>query len=62
MRRWSLKSFAHEIITDFKSFELLALDWVNLYDPNKYSIFQSFEFNYFSWKYEFLESSDNLIV
>ena len=46
----------YKIITDVKGFKLLEGEWNQLFDRNICSVFQSFIFNYYSWK-EILEQS-----
>ena len=40
----------YKIITDVKEFKLLEEEWNLLFDSRIYSVFQSFLFNYYSWK------------
>ena len=40
------------IISDIKDFKEIQSCWINLFNSESYSAFQSFEFNYYSWKDE----------
>jgi len=52
----------HKIIQNIEDFQLLEKDWNNLYSKGEYSVFQSFEFNYFSWKYDLIKSKNILSI
>lgn len=48
----------YKIVKNIEEFKSLKKDWNRLYIENqKYSVFQSFDFNFYSWKY-FLENID----
>ena len=49
----------YKVITDIREFKLLEPEWNLLFDRNTYSIFQSFVFNYYSWKEILTHSSSN---
>ena len=49
----------YKIITDVKEFKLLEGEWNLLFNNRIYSVFQSFLFNYYSWKEILIESSLN---
>ena len=49
-----------KIIRDILDFKNLQEDWNIIFRNNNYSIFQSFEFNYFSWKFA-LSKSNNIL-
>ena len=49
----------YKIISDVRDFKLLEDEWKMLYNRNIFSVFQSFVFNYYSWKEILLESSLN---
>lgn len=50
-----------KLISDILDFKELEKDWDRLFrNKNNYSNFQSFEFNYYSWKYS-LSKSDNIL-
>ena len=48
-----------KVITDIREFKLLESEWNLLFDRNTYSVFQSFVFNYYSWKEILTHSSSN---
>ena len=48
-----------KVITDIREFKLLEREWNLLFDRNTYSVFQSFVFNYYSWKEILMHSSSN---
>lgn len=48
-----------KVITDIREFKLLECEWNLLFDRNTYSVFQSFVFNYYSWKEILMHSSSN---
>ena len=42
---------------------MLKSDWDFLYDKDKkYSVFQSFDYNYYSWIYEYQDSNSKLSI
>ena len=47
------------IVSDTASFKLLLNDWKILFSLSEHTIFQSFEFNYYSWKGELSNDLDN---
>ena len=49
------------VITEIKEFKKTQTDWVSLFISEKHSVFQSFEFNYYSWKYELSENKRNTL-
>jgi len=49
----------YKVITDIREFKLLEPEWNLLFDRNTYSVFQSFVFNYYSWKEILTKSSSN---
>ena len=49
----------YKVITDIREFKLLEPEWNLLFDRNTYSVFQSFVFNYYSWKEILTHSSSN---
>ena len=49
------------VISEKKEFKRIQTDWVNLYISGKYSVFQSFEFNYYSWKSELSKNKRNTL-
>ena len=51
-----------KVIRDILDFENLEEDWNILFLNNNYSTFQSFEFNYFSWKYDLSKSKNILSI
>lgn len=52
-----------EIVDSIEGFRGLKSEWDFLYDKDKkYSVFQSFDYNYFSWIYEFQESNSKLSI
>ena len=48
-----------KVITEIREFKLLESEWNLLFDRNTYSVFQSFIFNYYSWKEILVHSSSN---
>ena len=48
----------YKVIIDIKEFKLLEPEWNLIFERNTYSVFQSFVFNYYSWK-EILTHSDS---
>ncbi len=52
-----------KIISNISDFKYLEEDWNTLFSSkNNYSTFQSFEFNYFSWKYDLSKSKNILSI
>ena len=52
-----------EIIDSIEEFRELKSDWDFLYDKDeKYSVFQSFDYNYYSWIYEYKDSNSKLSI
>lgn len=52
-----------KVINNISDFRNLKEDWNTLFrSKNNYSIFQSFEFNYFSWKYDLSKSRNILSI
>ena len=52
-----------EIIDSIEEFRELKTDWDFLYDKDeKYSVFQSFDYNYYSWIYEYKDSNSKLSI
>ena len=52
-----------KVINNISDFKNLEEDWNTLFrSKNNYSIFQSFEFNYFSWKYDLSKSRNILSI
>lgn len=49
------------VISEIKEFKKIQADWVNLFNSGKYSVFQSFEFNYYSWKSELSKNKRNTL-
>ena len=49
----------YKVITDIREFKLLESEWNMLFDNNTYTVFQSFVFNYYSWKEILNHSSSN---
>ena len=49
----------YKIISDVKEFQLIEDEWNKIYNRNFFSVFQSFIFNYYSWKEILIESSLN---
>ena len=49
------------IISDIKDFKKIQISWINLFNSESYSVFQSFEFNYYSWKYELSKNRMNYL-
>jgi hypothetical protein len=49
----------YKIITDVRDFEILENEWNLIFDRNNFSVFQSFIFNYYSWKEILIQSSLN---
>jgi hypothetical protein len=49
----------YKVITDIREFKLLEPEWNLIFDRNTYSVFQSFVFNYYSWKEILTHSSSN---
>lgn len=47
------------IISDIVSFKLLLNDWNELFSLGSYSMFQSFDFNYYSWEVELSKNPCN---
>ena len=40
------------IVSKIEEFQALQSTWVSLFNSDEYSVFQSFEFNYYSWEFE----------
>jgi len=52
-----------KVINNISDFKNLEEDWNRLFrKKNSYSVFQSFEFNYFSWKYDLSKSRNILSI
>ncbi len=52
-----------KVINNISDFKNLEEDWNRLFrEKNSYSVFQSFEFNYFSWKYDLSKSRNILSI
>ena len=52
-----------DIVDSIEEFRVLKSDWDFLYDKDKkYSVFQSFDYNYYSWKYEYQDSNSKLAI
>jgi len=52
-----------KVINNISDFKNLEEEWNTLFrSKNNYSIFQSFEFNYFSWKYDLSKSRNILSI
>lgn len=52
-----------EIIDSIEEFRELKSDWDFLFDKDKkYSVFQSFDYNYYSWIYEYQDSNSKLSI
>jgi len=49
----------YKVIADIREFKLLEPEWNLIFDRNTYSVFQSFVFNYYSWKEILTHSSSN---
>jgi len=49
------------IISDIKQFKQIQDDWNILFNLGGYSVFQSFEFNYYSWKTELSKNKQNIL-
>ena len=47
------------IISEIKEFKQIQKDWIDLFYLGDYSIFQSFEFNYYSWEAELSKNKQN---
>lgn len=47
------------IISDIAEFKRIKEDWGSLFETREYSIFQSFEFSYYSWKFELSKNHQN---
>ena len=41
-----------KVISEIKKFHELQKDWNALFNTKKHTVFQSFLFNYYSWKFE----------
>lgn len=55
----------YKIVKNIEEFKSLKQDWNRLYKENqKYSVFQSFDFNYYSWKYslEYIDINLSIIL
>ena len=53
----------YRLILNLAEFKDLENDWRNLYENSKNnSVFQSFEFNYFSWKYDLEKLKNSLAI
>ena len=50
------------IINKTEDFLLLKEDWNALFIKGDYSVFQSFDFNYYSWKYEVISDKRNQLA
>ena len=48
-----------KIISDIEEFRAVKGYWMNLFNTKRYSVFQSFEFNYYSWKDELSKNRCN---
>ena len=49
------------VISEKKEFKKIQTDWVNLFILGEYSVFQSFEFNYYSWESELSKNKRNTL-
>ena len=47
------------IVSEIDELKKSQKDWINLFNIGDYSIFQSFEFNYYSWKIELSKNKKN---
>jgi hypothetical protein len=50
------------VINKIEDLLLIKEDWDRLFVQGDYSVFQSFEFNYYSWKYEFISDKRNQLA
>ena len=50
------------IINKIEDLLLIKEDWNELFLKGDYSIFQSFDFNYYSWKHEFISEKKNQLA
>ena len=50
------------IINKIEDLPLIKEDWNELFLKGDYSIFQSFDFNYYSWKHEFISEKKNQLA
>ena len=52
-----------KIIDNIEEFKNLKSDWDFLYEKDdQYSVFQSFDYNYFSWIYDIQDSNSKLSI
>ena len=51
-----------KIIKNINEFQNLKTDWDRLFVAVNCSVFQSFEFNYFSWKTELSKNTNNQLA
>ena len=49
----------YKVVSNIKQFALLKKNWNMVFNSRPYSVFQSFTFNYYSWKYILDNSSKN---
>ena len=49
------------VISDIKQFKEIQKDWQALFMIGEYSIFQCFEFNYYSWEAELSTNNQNIL-
>jgi len=51
-----------EVIKNIKEFKSLQIEWDLLFSKGDYSLFQSFNFNYYSWKYVIKGNRNQLAI
>ena len=58
-----MKNMRFRLISNLVEFKDIENDWKNLYEKiEKNSVFQSFEFNYFSWIYDLVKAKNTLAI
>ena len=50
------------IITNIEAFKALKEDWDILFSKSNCTVFQSFDFNYYSWKHELISDNRNQLA
>ena len=51
-----------KVISEIKKFHELQEDWNALFNTKKHTVFQSFLFNYYSWKFELNNNKNQLCL
>ena len=51
-----------KVINKLEDLFLIKKDWDKLFEQGDYSLFQSFDFNYYAWKHELMCNNSNQLI